>query len=49
MRPAEIYKRHDFMTYISRSATGFDQFSMVRIFVIGRFLRSVDGSELIFY
>ena len=27
----------------------FGQFSMVKIFVIGRFLSSVDGSKLIFY
>ena len=25
------------------------QFSMVKIFIIGRFLHSVDGSKLIFY
>ena len=27
----------------------FDQFSMVKIFIIGRLLSSVDGSKLIFY
>ena len=48
MRPAGIYKSHDLMTYISQSAD-FGQFSMVKIFVIGRFLSSVDGSKLIFY
>ena len=50
MRPAEIYKSHDLMTYISRllnSDSG--QFSMVKIFVISRFLSSIDGSKLICY
>ena len=49
MRPAGIYKSHDLMTYISQSATSdFGQFSMVKIFVIGSFLTSVDGSKLNF-
>ena len=48
MRPARIYKSHDLMTYFSRSAN-FSQFAMIKIFVIGRFLISVDGSKLIFY
>ena len=50
MRPAGMYKSHDLMTYILRSANSdFGQFSMVKVFLIGRFLSSVDGSKLIFY
>ena len=49
MRPAGIYKSHDLMTSISQSTTDFGQFSMVKIFVIARFLCSVDGSKLVFY
>ena len=50
MRPAGILKSHDLMTYISRSANfRLWQFSMVKIFVVGRFLSSVAGSKLIFY
>ena len=42
MRPAGIYKSHDLLTYISRSADfSFGGFSMVHGFVIGRFLSSV--------
>ena len=38
------------MAYISGLLTSdFGQFSMVKIFVIGRFSSSVDGSWLIFY
>ena len=50
MRPAGIYKRHDLMTYISRSAK-FRLWSIfhVKIFDISRFLSSVDGSKLIFH
>ena len=41
MRLAGIYKTHDLMAYISQSAhslltSDFGQFSMVKIFVIGR-------------
>ena len=50
MRPAGIFKSHDLMTYISLSAKfRLGQFSMVKIFVINRFLSSIDGSKLIFY
>ena len=50
MRPTGIRNSHDLMTYVSRSAnSNFGQFCMVKIFVIGRFLNSVDGSKLIFY
>ena len=50
MRPAGIYKSHDLMTYISHLLNlDFGQFSMVKIFVICRFLSSMDGSKLIFY
>ena len=48
MRPAGIYNSHDLMTYISWFAK-FRQISMVKIFVISRFLSSIDGSKLIFY
>ena len=50
MRPAGIYKSHDLLTYISRSADfRLSRFSMVIIFVIGRFLCCTDGSQLIFF
>ena len=50
MRPEGIYKSHDLLTYISRSADlEFGQFSMVNSFVIGRFLTSTDSSKLIFH
>ena len=50
MRLAGIFKSHDLMTYISWSANfRLWPFSMVKIFVIGRFLSSADGSKLIFY
>ena len=46
----EIYKSHDRLTYILRLLTAkFGRFSMVKIFVIGRFLSSTDGSKLILY
>ena len=39
MRPAGIHKSHDLLTCISRSADfRLERFSMVNIFVIGRFL-----------
>ena len=46
MRPAEIYKSHDLMTYISQS-TDFGH--TVKIFVQGRILNSTDDSKLIFH
>ena len=50
MSPLGIYKSHDLITYISRSANfRLCQFSMVKVFVMGRFLSSTDGSWLIFY
>ena len=51
MRPAGIYKSRDLMKYIFDGllTSDFGQFSMVEIFVIGRFLSSVDGRKLIFY
>ena len=48
MRPAEIYKRHDLMTYISQS-TDLGQIIKVKIFVQGRILSSTNGSKLIFH
>ena len=51
MRPAGIYKSHDVMIYISRSANFrlWPIFSMIKIIVIGKFLSSIDVSKLIFY
>ena len=49
MRPAGIYKSHDLMTIFHGLLPSDWQFSMVKIFVKGRLLSSVDGSKLIFY
>ena len=43
-----MYKSHDLMPYISRSAD-FGQFSIGKTFVIGRLFSSTDGSRLKFY
>ena len=48
MRPAGIYKSHDLMTR-GLLTSDFGQFSMLKIFIIGRFFSSADGSKLIFY
>ena len=50
MRPAGIYKSHDLMTYISRSANfRLWPISMIKIIFIGKFLSFINGSKLIFY
>ena len=47
MRPAGIYKSYDLMTCISRSANF--RLGPITIFVVCRFLSSVDRGKLVFY
>ena len=46
MRPPAIYKSH---ILHGLRTSDFGQFSLIKVFIIGRFLSSVDGSKLIFY
>ena len=48
MRPAGIYKSHELMIYISRSAD-FGHIIKVKIFVLCRIPRPINGSKLIYH